>query len=149
MDPFFYLAVGGINFMMQQQAGAAQQQLYNRQAQQFEFNADMQKLRGLQESNALTEKFNTYQKQANAQRAKLGRSTSDRSINAMLDKARLSNREEQARSLLQNLASAQQSLGQADISRMEGGIARQTAFLTGFNSLASGFYKAQSLGFGG
>tara|TARA_R100001460_G_scaffold56465_2_gene96067 strand:- start:6398 stop:6847 length:450 start_codon:yes stop_codon:yes gene_type:complete len=148
MDPFLYLAVGGINFMMQQQAGAQQQQLYNRQAQQFEFNADMQKLRGLQESNALTEKFNIYQRQANAQRAKLGRSANDRSINAMLDKARRSNREEQARSLLQNLSSAQQSLGQADISRMEGGVARQTAFMTGFNSLASGFYRAQSLGFG-
>ena len=148
MNPFLYLALGGMNFLMQQQAGAAQQQLYNRQAQQFEFNAEMQKLRGLQESNALTEKFNIYQKQANAQRAKLGRSANDRSINAMLDKARRTNREEQARSLLQSQASVQQSLGRADISRMEGRVARQTAFMTGFNSLASGFYRAQNLGFG-
>lgn len=148
MDPVFYLAVGGMNFLMQQQAGAAQQRLYNRQAQQFEFNAEMQKLRGLQESNALTEKFNIYQKQANVQRAKLGRSANDRSINAMLDKARRSNREEQARSLLQSQASVQQSLGRADISRMEGSIARQQALISGFNSLTTGYYRASQLGFG-
>ncbi len=149
MDPFFYLAVGGINFMMQQQLGAEQANLYNRRAQQLEFNAEMQKLRGLQESNLLAEKFKTYTRQANAQRGGvLNRTTSDRSIGALMKKARTSQSEEQARSLLQSLASTQQALGQADISRMEAGVARQTAFMTGFNSLATGFYRAQSLGFG-
>jgi hypothetical protein len=145
MDPFMYIAIGGINFMMQQQAGAAQSALYNRQAEQYEFDAEMQKLRGLQEGNALTDKFNTYIRTANAQRAKQNRSSNDRSINAMMDKARRSNQEESARSLLQNLASAQQSRGRADISRMEGGIARQTAFMSGFNSLATGYFRYSSL----
>ncbi len=145
MDPSFYIFMGAVNAMGQMSAGSAQADLYNRQAQQYEFDAEMQKLRGLQEGNALTDKFNTYIRTANAQRAKQNRSSNDRSINAMMDKARRSNQEESARSLLQNLASAQQSRGRADISRMEGGIARQTAFMSGVNSLATGYYRYSSL----
>lgn len=145
MDPSLFLFMGAVNAMGQMSAGRAQADLYNRQAQQYEFDAQMQKLRGLQEGNALTDKFNTYIRTANAQRAKQNRSSNDRSINAMMDKARKSNQEESARSLLQNLASAQQSRGRADISRMEGRVAQQTAFLNGVNSLSSGFYQYSML----
>lgn len=145
MNPSFFLFMGAVNAMGQMSAGRAQADLYNRQAQQYEFDADMQRLRGLQEGNALTDKFNIYIRTANAQRAKQNRSSNDRSINAMMDKARRSNQEESARSLLQNLASAQQSRGRADISRMEGRVAQQTSFLNGINSLSSGFYQYSTL----
>ena len=145
MDPSFFLFMGAVNAMGQMSAGRAQADLYNRQAQQYEFDADMQRLRGLQEGNALAEKFNAYQRTADVQRAKLNRSTNDRSFRAMMKKARTSQDEEQARSMLQNLASAQQSRGRADISRMEGRVAQQTSFLNGINSLSSGFYQYSTL----
>lgn len=145
MDPSFFLFTSAISAMNTMSYSRDQQRLYDRQAQQLEFDASMQELRGLQESNALTEKFNSYISATNAQRAKLGRSTNDRSINAMLDKARRSNREEQARSLLQSQASVQQSLGRADISRMEGRLAITQGYMSAFNTMSTGYYRFKEL----
>ena len=142
---YLMLAGTALSVMGAIQGGRAQKAMAQAQAAQYEQEAKMTALQAKQAHNDRMAAFSTYTKQVEALRAVNRRDFGDRSLKVLVEASKGKNRSELERQSLQALYGIGKAKYQANISRYEGKMAMQSAYLSAASTMMTGIYRYQQV----
>ena len=133
---YLQLAAAGISLLGSRRAASAAKSQGRNAARQYQENAEMEKLRALQEKNARVSNFNASMSTVDAQSGFANRS--ERSIAAVRRRGRNQLRQETDRSRVQSLFSRGREIERGNVAMAEGNAKAQAYMIEG----AAGFANA-------
>jgi len=123
------------------QQASAQRQQAARVAEQQEFNARLERIRGQQEHNDRLDAFETYRSTANSIRGKTNRDVNDRSFNARVNAGKDKSTEQIDRARVNSMFAENRMRYQAENTRRQGAINANATMMAGMANFAIGMDK--------
>jgi len=123
------------------QQASAQRQQAARVAEQQEFNARLERIRGQQEHNDRLDAFETYRSTANSIRGKTNRDVNDRSFNARVNAGKDKSTEQIDRARVNSMFAENRMRYQAENTRRQGAINANATMMAGMANFAIGMNK--------
>lgn len=123
------------------QQASAQRQQAARVAEQQEFNAKLERIRGQQEHNDRLDAFETYRSTANSIRGKTNRDVNDRSFNARVNAGKDKSTEQIDRARVNSMFAENRMRYQAENTRRQGAINANATMMAGMANFAIGMDK--------
>ena len=128
------------------QQAAAQRRQAARIAEQQEFNARLERIRGQQEHNDRLDAFETYRSTANSIRGKTNRDVNDRSFNARVNAGKDKSTEQIDRARVNSMFAENRMRYQAENTRRQGAINANATMMAGMANFAIGMDKMKDIG---
>ena len=123
------------------QQASAQRRQAARVAEQQEFNAKLERIRGQQEHNDRLDAFETYRSTANSIRGVNNRDVNDRSFNARVNAGKSKSIEQIDRARTQSMFAENRMRYQAENTRSQGAINANATMMAGMANFAIGMDK--------
>jgi hypothetical protein len=123
------------------QQASAQRRQAARVAEQQEFNARLERIRGQQEHNDRLDAFETYRSTANSIRGKTNRDANDRSFNARVNAGKDKSTEQIDRARVNSMFTENRMRYQAENTRSQGAINANATMMAGMTNFAIGMDK--------
>jgi hypothetical protein len=123
------------------QQASAQRQQAARVAEQQEFNARLERIRGQQEHNDRLDAFETYRSTANSIRGKTNRDVNDRSFKARVNAGKDKSTEQIDRARVNSMFAENRMRYQAENTRRQGAINANATMMAGMANFAIGMDK--------
>ena len=123
------------------QQASAQRQQAARIAEQQEFNARLERIRGQQEHNDRLDAFETYRSTANSIRGKTNRDVNDRSFKARVNAGKDKSTEQIDRARVNSMFAENRMRYQAENTRRQGAINANATMMAGMANFAIGMDK--------
>ena len=123
------------------QQAAAQRRQAARIAEQQEFNAKLERIRGQQEHNDRLDAFETYRSTANSIRGKSNRDVNDRSFKARVRAGKDKSTEQIDRARVNSMFAENRMRYQAENTRRQGAINANATMMAGMANFAIGMDK--------
>lgn len=123
------------------QQASAQRRQAARVAEQQEFNARLERIRGQQEHNDRLDAFETYRSTANSIRGKSNRDVNDRSFNARVNAGKDKSTEQIDRARVNSMFAENRMRYQAENTRRQGAINANATMMAGMADFAIGMDK--------
>ena len=127
------------------QQASAQRRQAARVAEQQEFNARLERIRGQQEHNDRLDAFQTYRSTANSIRGVNNRDVNDRSFKARVNAGKDKSTEQIDRARTQSMFAENRMRYQAENTRSQGAINANATMMSGMASFAIGMDKITSV----
>jgi len=128
------------------QQASAQRRQAARVAEQQEFNARLERIRGQQEHNDRLDAFETYRSTANSIRGKTNRDVNDRSFNARVNAGKDKSTEQIDRARVNSMFAENRMRYQAENTRRQGAINANATMMAGMANFAIGMDKMKDIG---
>lgn len=128
------------------QQASAQRRQAARIAEQQEFNARLERIRGQQEHNDRLDAFETYRSTANSIRGKTNRDVNDRSFNARVNAGKDKSTEQIDRARVNSMFAENRMRYQAENTRRQGAINANATMMAGMANFAIGMDKMKDIG---
>jgi hypothetical protein len=123
------------------QQASAQRRQAARIAEQQEFNARLERIRGQQEHNDRLDAFETYRSTANSIRGKTNRDVNDRSFKARVNAGKDKSTEQIDRARVNSMFAENRMRYQAENTRRQGAINANATMMAGMANFAIGMDK--------
>lgn len=123
------------------QQASAQRRQAARVAEQQEFNARLERIRGQQEHNDRLDAFETYRSTANSIRGKTNRDFNDRSFKARVNAGKDKSTEQIDRARVNSMFTENRMRYQAENTRRQGAINANATMMAGMANFAIGMDK--------
>lgn len=127
------------------QQAAAQRRQAARIAEQQEFNARLERIRGQQEHNDRLDAFETYRSTANSIRGKTNRDVNDRSFNARVNAGKDKSTEQIDRARVNSMFAENRMRYQAENTRRQGAINANATMMAGMANFAISMDKMKGI----
>ena len=134
-----------LGLMGSMQQAAAQRRQAARVAEQQEFNAKLERIRGQQEHNDRLDAFETYRSTANSIRGKSNRDVNDRSFKARVKAGKDKSNEQIDRARVNSMFAENRMRYQAENTRTQGNINANATMMSGMADFAMGMDKITSV----
>lgn len=134
-----------LSLMGSMQQASAQRKQAARIAEQQEFNAKLERIRGQQEHNDRLDAFETYRSTANSIRGFNNRDVNDRSFKARVKAGKDKSTEQINNARTQSMFTANRMRYQADNTRRQGAINANATMMSGMANFAIGMGKIKDI----